>query len=116
LTGCHRLDDADEVEARNRISLWRALAKLLLLVPPPDPSASRAPLPEDWQLREFAPLLAAHQRLDFHMSRQPDQVRAVLLGSSLCLCSGIATTMHSLHSSSGMEAVVCSWRDLFMKQ
>ncbi|KAK9905112.1 hypothetical protein WJX75_009845 [Coccomyxa subellipsoidea] len=60
-----RPEDVDEAEAKERCSLWRALAKLLLLLPPPLPNALHAALPEDWQLRAFAPLTAAHSSLEF---------------------------------------------------
>lgn len=60
-----RPEDVDEAEAKERCSLWRALAKLLLLLPPPLPGALQAALPEDWQLRAFAPLTAAHSSLEF---------------------------------------------------
>ncbi len=61
----------DEVEAKHRVSLWRALSKLLLLVPPPPPDMPRAALLEDMHLREFAPLLAAHRPLDFTSRHSP---------------------------------------------
>ncbi len=60
-----RPEDMDEAEAKERCALWRALAKLLLLLPPPLPNASRTALPEDWHLRAFAPLTAAHSSLEF---------------------------------------------------
>lgn len=68
-----RPEDMDSAEAKERTALWRALAKLLLLLPPPLPSAPRAALPEDWQLQAFAPLNAAHANLDFQQ-RQSAQV------------------------------------------
>lgn len=66
------------MEAKHRVSLWRALSKLLLLVPPPQPRRSRGALPEDAQLREFAPLLAAHRQLDFLSLPASEQVLPLL--------------------------------------
>ena len=63
-----RPDDMDEAEAKERTALWRALAKVLLLLPPPLAGASATALPEDWQLCAFAPLNAAHSRLNFHQA------------------------------------------------
>ena len=63
-----RPQDVDEVEARERTSLWRALTNLLLLLPAPDPAAATDALPEDWQLRAFLPLAAAHSGLRFSAS------------------------------------------------
>ena len=60
----------DAAEARERAALWGALCKLLLMMPgPADTLSSAAALPEDWQLRAFGPLNAAHQHLDFQLSR-----------------------------------------------
>ena len=59
----------DATEVKERASFWGALCKLLLLMPSPEPSPSSAALPEDWQLRAFGPLNAAHQHLDFQLPR-----------------------------------------------
>ena len=59
----------DAAEARERAAFWGALCKLLLLMPGPADALPSAALPEDWQLRAFGPLNAAHQHLDFQLSR-----------------------------------------------
>ena len=56
-------------EAKERAAFWGALCKLLLLMPSPAEAPAAAALPEDWQLRAFGPLNAAHQRLEFQLPR-----------------------------------------------
>ncbi len=70
-----RPEDADETEARERAALWLALTNMLRVLPPPDQAvaATSAALPEDWALRAFTPMAAAHRRLTFSLPR-PEQV------------------------------------------
>ena len=80
--GC-RSHDVDATEVRERAAFWGALCKLLLLMPSPEPSLPREALPEDWQLRAFGPLNAAHQHLHFQLPRTekvlpcPERVRSL---------------------------------------
>ncbi|BDA49482.1 probable telomerase-binding protein EST1A at N-terminal half [Coccomyxa sp. Obi] len=85
-----RPEDMDEAEAKERTALWRALAKLLLLLPPPLLDASPAALPEDWQLRAFAPLNAAHSRLDFQQAPSDQETARLRLHRILVAIHGIA--------------------------
>ena len=64
-----RSHDVDATEVKERTAFWGALCRLLLLMPSPEATLSRAALPEDWQLRAFGPLNAAHQHLDFQLPR-----------------------------------------------
>jgi len=64
-----RSDDVDLAEAKERASFWSSLCKLLLLMPSPTEAPSTTALPEDWQLRAFGPLSAAHQHLEFQLPR-----------------------------------------------
>ena len=65
----HRSGDVDAAEAKERAAFWASLCKLLLLMPSPAESPAATALPEDWQLRAFGPLNAAHQHLDFQLPR-----------------------------------------------
>ena len=64
-----RCEDMGTAEAKERAAFWGALCKLLMLLPSPAESPAATALPEDWQLRSFGPLNAAHQRLDFQLPR-----------------------------------------------
>ena len=71
----------DATEVRERAAFWGALCKLLLLMPSPEQSLPSAALPEDWQLRAFGPLNAAHQHLDFQLPRA-EKVHRLLIAQS----------------------------------
>lgn len=64
-----RGEDMGSAEAKERAAFWGALCKLLLLMPSPAEMLAATALPEDWQLRAFGPLNAAHQRLEFQLPR-----------------------------------------------
>ena len=82
---CRPLNMNEEV-GKERCALWRALAKLLPLLPPPLPEAPCNALQEDWQLRAFAPLTAAHSGIDI-VQPLSAQVGAWMLKKGPCPCS-----------------------------
>ena len=77
----------DATEVRERAAFWGAICKLLLLMPSPEQSLSSAALPEDWQLRAFGPLNAAHQHLNFQLPRTEKVCSFVLSAPLLWLPS-----------------------------